>query len=107
MERIISGRGTGKTRQLMEAAIQNNGIFVCQNALHMKEKANAYGLHGLNVMSYREFIDEIKDHPLSYSEMTIKGFKDSDGKPIYIDEIEGFVQHICLNRFMGYSFSLE
>ena len=108
MERIISGRGTGKTRRLMEEAIQHNGIFVCQNALHMKEKANAYGLHGLQVMSYRDFIDEITEHPLSYSQdATIKGFKDEGGRPVYIDELEGFVQYICLNRFVGYSLSLE
>lgn len=108
MEKIISGRGTGKTKQLMEIASQNNGIFVCQNALHMREKANAYGFHKLNIISYRDFIDQIKCHPISYSDdMTIKGFKDSEGRLIYIDELEGFVQHICLNRFSGYSLSLE
>lgn len=108
MERIFGNCGTGKTKRLMEAAIANNGIFVCQNAMHMKEKANAYGLHGLQVMSYRELIDKITEHPLSYSQdMMIKGFKDEEGRPIYIDELEGFVQHICLNRFVGYSLTGE
>ena len=37
MERIFGNCGTGKTKRLMEAAIANNGIFVCQNAMHMKE----------------------------------------------------------------------
>lgn len=104
MERVLGSSGTGKTKRLMEIAIENNGIFVCQNDMHMRAKASAYGLHGLQAMSYRDFIDEIKDHPVSWSDgMTIKGFKDEEGRPIFIDELEGFVQHLCLNRFVGYS----
>ena len=46
-KRIIAGRGTGKTKELMHEALANNGIFVCQNARHMKEKALAYGFNNL------------------------------------------------------------
>jgi hypothetical protein len=45
--RIIASRGTGKTKELMRLALENNGIFVCQNARHMREKALAYGFVGL------------------------------------------------------------
>ena len=36
MCRIIASRGMGKTKQLMSEAYENNGIFVCQNARHMR-----------------------------------------------------------------------
>lgn len=108
MQRIISGRGTGKTRALMEEAHNNNGVFVCQNALHMREKANAYGLHGLAIISYYDFINNIQDYPVTYSDdVTIKGYIDEEGRNFYIDELEGFVQFICLNKFKGYTLSLE
>lgn len=108
MLKIISGRGTGKTKALMAEVLQNNGVLVCQNALHMREKANAYGFHGLSIMSYRDFIDNIQDYPLTYApEQSIRGYKDEDNRSFYIDELEGFVQHLCLNKFAGYTLSLE
>lgn len=106
--RIIASKGTGKTKELMRLAIENNGIFVCQNARHMKEKALAYGMQGLQVMSFEEFIENIQDYPLSYApDKSVRGYKDPDGRPFYIDEVEGFVNFICLNTFAGYSLSLE
>ena len=107
MKRIIAGNSTGKTRELMFECLCNGGIFVCQNALRMKEKANAYGLYGLTIMSYEDVIADIKDHTLPLTEYTVHGFKSPDDAPIYIDEIEGFVQFICLNRFCGYTLTNE
>ena len=108
MQRIISGRGIGKTKALMEETLRNNGVFVCQNVLHMREKANAYGLHGLSIISYRDFINNIQDYPLSYApEQFIRGYKDEEDRNFYIDELEGFVQFLCLNKFAGYTLSLE
>lgn len=109
MKRIIAGRGTGKTKQLMQEAYENNGIFVCQNDRHMREKANAYGFYGLSIMSFREFIDNIKQYPINYTSSNnwITGYKDPDGKQFYIDEVEGFINYICFNTFAGYTLSLE
>jgi hypothetical protein len=107
MQKIIASRGTGKTKQLMYEAYHNNGIFVCQNVNHMREKANAYGFTGLNMISFYDFINNIHDYPLSWTETTVRGYKDPEGKQFYIDEIEGFVQHICLNNLAGYTLSLE
>ena len=106
-KRIIAGRGTGKTKELMHEALANNGIFVCQNARHMKEKALAYGFNHLKIMSYEEFIENIHDYPLSYCDATVRGYRDPDGARFYIDELEGFVNFICLNTFEGYTLSLE
>ena len=104
---IIGGRGIGKTRQLMAACLANEGVFVCQNAERMREKASAYGFHGLKIVSYRDVIDDIKEHPLSYSETTIKGYKSDDNDYFYVDELEGFTQYIFLNHLNGYTLSQE
>lgn len=42
-QQIIGSRGIGKTKALIELASKNNGIIICQNATHMREKAKAYG----------------------------------------------------------------
>ena len=102
MYKLIEERGTGKTKQLMSEAYTNNGIFVCQNAIHMREKANAYGFTGLKIISFRDFIDDITEHNC-YADVMIRGYKDGDNSPIYIDELEGFMNYLCLNKFKGYT----
>lgn len=104
MYRIVASRGTGKTRALMEEAYKNNGLFVCQNAHRMFEKANAYGFNGLKIISFRDFIDEIEPHTM-YSDVAIQGYQHESGCDIYIDELEGLVNFICLNKFKGYTIS--
>ena len=100
---IIEERGTGKTRSLMEEAYKNNGIFVCQNAFHMREKANAYGLHGLEIISFQDFINEIQLHEFEYTNIKATGYRHEYGKKVYIDELEGFINYLCFNRFGGYT----
>lgn len=111
MIRIIAGQGTGKTKQLMQEAYENNGIFVCQNDRHMREKANAYGFYRLSIMSFREFINNIKKYPINNnitsSDNWIMGYIDPNGQQFYIDEIESFVNFICLNSLGGYTLSQE
>ena len=104
MYRIIASRGTGKTRALMEEAYKNDGLFVCQNAMRMREKASAYGLHGLKIISFSDFINEIQPH-VAYSDVTVTGYKHESGCDIYVDELEGLVNFICLNKFKGYTIS--
>lgn len=58
MIRIIDDRGTGKTSQLMLLAKEHNAYFVCNNPRAMKYKAEAYGITGINFISYGEFITE-------------------------------------------------
>lgn len=57
MYRIIDGRGTGKTSRLMLLAKENNGIIVCANPQKMREKAEVYGIIGLEFISYKEFME--------------------------------------------------
>lgn len=104
--KIIEDRGTGKTKRLMAEAYENNGIFVCQNAYHMREKANAYGFVGLHIVSFEEFIENIAPYNM-YADVMKQGYKDPDGRNIYIDELEGFVNFICFNKFKGYTISKD
>lgn len=106
MFNIIEDRGTGKTRRLMEEAYNNNGIFVCQNAYPMREKANAYGFTGLKIISFEEFIENIQPHTM-YSDVMKQGYKAPSGENIYIDELEGLVNFICFNKFKGYTITKD
>lgn len=57
MYRIIDGRGTGKTSRLMLLAKENNGVIVCANLAKMREKAEVYGIVGLEFLSYKDFME--------------------------------------------------
>ena len=76
MYRIIDGRGTGKTSRLMLLAKENNGVIVCANPQKMREKAEVYGIIGLEFISYKEFMEQPSDPFTNY----------------YIDELEGYVK---------------
>ena len=89
MYRIIDGRGTGKTSRLMLLAKENEGIIVCKDPIVMRDKAYRYGITGIDFISYSKF-----DFTCRYN------------KPVYIDEIDMFLQH--KNReIQGYTISNE
>ena len=106
MKRIIGTSSSGKTKELMYECQAKQGIFVCQNPEHMRYKANAYGIHGLEIIGYLDFIEQIKPHESEVfsSNRPIIGYKNSN-KPIYVDEIAGLVNFICLNKLSGYTLS--
>ena len=96
MYRITDEKGSGKTKKLMLLAKENNGIIVCENPYAMTNKAGAYGITGINFVSYYDFMNA--NNPI-------------EGK-YYIDELESFikkVQHSCSSTgtFDGYTISLE
>lgn len=108
MVQIIGERSSGKTKELLFEVARTGGLLVCQDPIHMREKGYVLGLVGLNIMSYKDFIEHIQDHPLEYApQYSHKGFKDERYKEIYVDELEGLMQHICLNRLSGYTLSKE
>jgi hypothetical protein len=89
--RIVEERGTGKTKKLMIAAKENNGILVCSNPSAMHSKALAYGLTGFDIISYKDYFESNYDF----------------NKKTYIDELEIFVK--CLigdDNFSGYTLSI-
>ena len=87
MYRIIDGRGTGKTSRLLLLAKENNGIVVCKNPDHMREKAYAYGLTGIEFVSYYDF------NPIYEYD-----------KPVFIDEIDLYFKHLN-GAIKGYTIS--
>lgn len=91
MYRIIEGRGTGKTLRLMLLAKENNGILVCSNPYAMKQKAQAYGLTGFEIVGYHDYINDIYDYKT---------------QKCFVDELEELVKYLG-NDLSGYTLSLE
>lgn len=92
MLRLIGNRCTGKTRQLMQFAKDNNAIFVCSNPYSMMQKAENYGIIGLRFMSYFEFLTHNK-------EMTDN---------VVVDEAEMLLRSINPSiKLIGYNLSEE
>ena len=60
MYHIIDDRASGKTSRLMLIAKENNATFVCSNVHAMEAKAHAYGIVGINFMSYFDFATKAK-----------------------------------------------
>lgn len=93
MYRVIKGRGTGKTKELMLFAQKNDAIFCCSNPYGMSIKAEAYGIYGLRFEAY---------------DYILNSDADSD-KFIVIDEIESYIKYTIQStaKFIGYTLSLE
>ena len=96
MYRIIDERATGKTGRLMLLAKESNGVIVCNNPNAMRQKARAYGITGIDYVSYSDFI-------------TGAG---SDLGKYFIDELESFVSYAqnalgLRGTFSGYTISQE
>lgn len=91
MYRIIDDRGTGKTSRLMLIAKENNAVFVCSNPDAMKYKAKAYGIDGINFMSYNDFIH--------YYDPSIHEY--------VVDELEMFMKYVIGSgpKLIGYTLS--
>ena len=92
MFRIIDNRGSGKTSRLMLLAKETNSVIVCANPYAMKQKALAYGIVGIDFISYNDLLSG------EYENINVM-----------IDEIEKFVSHCaCVgNKLTGYTLSTE
>lgn len=90
MYRIINGRGTGKTLQLMLLAKETGGAIACMNPSAMRQKAYAYGLTGIDFISYSDLFNH-----------------NYDSEKVLIDEIEIFVKHYTDAELIGYSLTNE
>ena len=90
MIRIIDGQSTGKTGRLMLLAKENDALFICDNPDAMRVKANAYGITGLQFISYYDYIEN------NY---------DTDKENIVIDELEVLLKHMLNGHLVGYTLS--
>lgn len=91
MYRIISGRSTGKTHQLMLLAKEKGAKIACSNPAAMREKALAYGITGIDFISYNELFNKETDN---------------DDK-ILIDELETYIKDSIHSSVIGYSLTNE
>lgn len=88
---INGGKGTGKTKALIERVKAEDGILACEDTIAMRERAYDYGITGLNLISY----DELYECEV-----------DNYGKPIYIHDINHFIRY-SFHEVKGYSLCNE
>lgn len=86
---VSGGRGTGKTKALLERVKSEDAIVVCEDTIEMRERAYSYGITGLNLITYEEYC--------RLDSQTI-------GKPVYIADINKLLLHINSNT-KGYTVS--
>ena len=58
---IIGGNSTGKTRKLLEIAKESGAIVVCENPNAMMSKAHAYGIVGLHIIGYEQYMSCVSE----------------------------------------------
>lgn len=89
---IIDSRSSGKTSRLMLLAKETNSIIACASPYAMRQKALAYGIVGIDFISYNDLLSG-----------------EYNGYDIMIDEIETFISHyVCPNnKLNGYTLSVE
>ena len=85
---ISGGKGTGKTRALLEKASAENGIVVCKDPDAMRERAHRYGIVGLEIISYGECNFEVHR------------------KPFYIHDINQFITY-TVGNVKGYTLNID
>ena len=90
MYRIIDSRDSGKTSRLMLIAKEQHAKFACLYPPTMQKKAYAYGLTGIDFISW----DELINNPYSYDK-------------VVIDEMEGFIRYMTNDKLAGYTLSNE
>ena len=88
---VSGGKGTGKTRALIERAKAEDGIIVCYDPIAMRERAHGYGITGLNIISYEDLYEcEVECY----------------GKPLFIHDINQFIKY-SFHEVKGYTINLD
>lgn len=89
MYRIIDSRCSGKTSRLMLLAKETNSAIACMNPSAMRQKARAYGITGIDFISYSDLFNGEYDDK------------------VMIDELETFVQNYIDCKLTGYTLTNE
>ena len=86
MFKIIGGKGTGKTRELLTKAHDEGAVVLCMDTEKMQERARGYGFYNMDIRGYPDI------------------FKTSvEDKDVYIHDVDAFLHiHFGLN-VKGYS----
>jgi len=83
---VSGGKGTGKTRALLERASAENCIVVCKDPDAMRDRAHRYGITGLDIVGYGDIY--------------------LAGKPVYIHDINKFIEH-HMPEAKGYTLCID
>lgn len=92
---IVRGNSSGKTRELLEFAKENNLVVICRDAVAMERKAQAYGIYGLVFFSYEEVV-HLYDKKLELNDC-----------PFVIDEVGNFLSFFFDNECRGFTQTIE
>lgn len=84
---ISGGKGTGKTKALLERVKAEDAIVVCDDVVAMRERAYNYGIVGLNIISYEEYCRTPSEQL---------------DKPVYVHNVNKLLERINCNT-KGYS----
>ena len=97
MIKILGNRFTGKTAKLLSLAKENNAIIVCKNTDHMRDRAYKYGLTGIMLVSYVDYINYLSNKVIDFN---------IDNRPVYIDDMSEFIKEID-NNISGYTEAID
>ena len=95
MKVIARPIGTGKTRELMEMALEADGIILTTNKRALQVKAEAYGFDSLYIIDLNDLL---------YSEF-------DDTKPLFVHKLDDVMQEYFKQDFnldlQGFSVRME
>jgi len=83
MKKVIGGQGTGKTRELIELARQENAVIVCETPERMIDKIHGYGYVGITCISYADYLA-----------LGIDRENAPAGKKYVVDDVEAMLYYI-------------
>lgn len=92
MFKIIGSSSTGKTERLMRHAKEIGATIVCKNPDSFAYKAQAYGIIGLNFISYEDYLSEMEYF--------------NDNEKFLVDEIDGLLRALQWN-IVGYCITTD
>ena len=95
MKVIARPVGTGKTKELMDAALEADGIILTTNKRALKKKAEAYGFDSLDIVEWND---------LMYGNF-------DENKPLFVHKLDDVMQEYFWLTFgikmEGYSVAME
>ena len=95
MKVIARPVGTGKTKELMEAALEVDGTIFTNNKRALRVKADAYGFDSLNIIDWDDLID----------------YNFDTEKPIFVHKLEDVMEELLSSDYgahmAGYSVAME
>ena len=94
---IVRENSSGKTKELLMFAKENNLLVVCRDVAAMERKARAYGIYGLGFISYEEIARNNRIYNGSL-ELNV---------PFVVDEVESFLSFLFANDCRGFTQTVE